>query len=240
MVAKESADSRQRDGAEDDGRGLTEVVEQLGRDVSALLLREAELTAVRNRPAVRRGARDAMAVGVAAVAFGTAFLLANWAAVRALSGLPDWLAPLVLAVAWAIVGGVLVLVLLLRSRESTGWSWWQAFAGGDDAEIVEDRERARDDALQHVRERLKELAAAVAQNAEAMVAAAVVPMAEGIVDVGEDIFEATEEAIEDVVEEIPGAGMVAEVIDFVLIPGRLGIRIMTTILKGPAGDRPRA
>ena len=240
MVAEESPDSRQRDGAEDEGRGLTEVVEQLGRDVSALLLREAELTAVRNRPAVRRGARDAIAVGVAVVAFGTAFLLANWAAVRALSGLPDWLAPLVLSVAWAIVGGVLVLALILRSRESTGWSWWHAFVGRDDVEIVEDRERARDDALQHVRQRLEELAGAVAQNAEAMVAAAVVPMAEGIVDVGEDILDATEEAFEDVVEEIPGAGLVAEVIDFVLIPGRLGIRIMATVMKGPAGDRPRA
>jgi hypothetical protein len=237
MVAEESPDPRQQDGAEDEGRGLTEVVEQLGRDISALLLREAELTAVRNRPAVRRGARDAIAVGVAVLAFGTAFLLANWAAVRALSGLPDWLAPLVLGLAWAIVGGVLVLALLLRSRESIGWSWWHAFVGRDDVEIVEDRERARDDALQHVRERLEELAGAVAQNAEAMVAAAVVPMAE---DVGEDILDATEEAFEDVVEEIPGAGLVAEVIDFVLIPGRLGIRIMATVMKGPTGDRPRA
>ena len=239
MVAEKSPGSRQRDGAEDDDRGLTEVVEQLGRDVSAPLLREAELTAVRNRPAVRRGARDAMAVGVAAVAFGTAFLLSNWAAVRALSGLPDWLAPLVFAVAWAIVGGVLMLALLLRSRESTWWSWWHAFARGDDVEIVEDRERARDDALQHVRERLEELAGVAAQNAEAMVAAAVVPMAEGVV-VDEDILDATEEAFEDAVEEIPGGGLVAEVIDFVLIPGRLGIRIMTTVMKGPTGDRPRA
>ena len=78
---------------------MTELTEQLGRAVGALLQREVELSAARNRPALRRVALAA----VAAVAFATAFALANWAAVRSLdSVLPGWAAPLVLAGAWLI------------------------------------------------------------------------------------------------------------------------------------------
>ena len=59
------------------------------------MLREAELAAARHEADVRRAGRDATAAAIAAVALGTAFLLANWAAVRGLSGsLSGWRAPL--------------------------------------------------------------------------------------------------------------------------------------------------
>ena len=222
------------------GRDLAELLEQLGRDMSALMLREAELGAARNRPAFRRTARDAITAGAAAVAFATAFLLVNWAVVRALSGLPGWLAPLVPAAFWAIVGGGLVWALRRRPRETTGWSWWQVFGQSD--EIVGDRERARDDALHAVRGRLEELAAAFAREAEAFAHSSVEPLADDIVDVGQDLIgevaeellEEADEMLDDVVEELPGGSLVGQAVDFALIPGRLRVRIITTVLKGDA------
>ena len=68
----------------DDQRSLMELVERFGRDSSVLVLREAELAGARHETDVRRAGRDATAAAVAAVALGTAFLLANWAAVRGL------------------------------------------------------------------------------------------------------------------------------------------------------------
>jgi hypothetical protein len=232
--------SAHADEAEEGGRRLAELLEQLGRDMSALMLREAEVGAARNRPAFRRTARDAITVGAAAVAFATAFLLVNWAVVRALSGLPEWLAPLVPAAVWAIVGGGLVWALRRRPRETTEWSWWQVFGRSD--EIVEDRERARDDALHAVRETLDELATTFARDAKAYVGSSIEPLADEIVDVGEDLvaevaeelLEEADESLDDVVEDLPGGSLVGQVVDFVLIPGRFGVRVMTTVLKGNA------
>ena len=235
MVAEESPTRASSTGPDED-QGLTEVVEQLGRDVSALLLREADSPPFAIVRQYAR-ARDAIAVGVAVVAFGTTFLLANWATVRALSGLPDG-GPLVLSVAWAIVGCVLVLVLILHSRESTGSSWWHAFVGRDDVEIVEDA-NARERCPPACAPAAGEARGATATNAEAIVAAAVVPIARHR-QRRRGRSRRYEAAFEDVVEKIPGADLVAEVIDFVLIPGRLGIRIMATVMKRPAGERPRA
>ena len=59
-----------------------ELVERFGGDVSALALREGELTAARHETEVRLAGRDVAATSLAAVALGTAFLLANWAAVE--------------------------------------------------------------------------------------------------------------------------------------------------------------
>ena len=97
-------------------------------------------------------------------------------------------------------------------------SAWSLVAGGN--EVVRDRERARDEAQQTVRERLEELAAGLADEAEARIASAVVPVAGSIVDAGEDILEASEEAIEDLVEEMPGGSLVGQAVDLVLLPGR--------------------
>jgi hypothetical protein len=224
--------SDQHEGAAEDRPSLTELAERLGRDVGVLLQREAELSAARNRPALRRLA----AAAVAAVAFATAFALANWAAVQALdSELPGWAAPLVLAGAWLVLAGVLVAVLSRGSGESAGVSAWSLVAGGD--EVVRDRELARDEAQQTVRERLEELAAGLADEAEARIASAVMPVAGSIVDAGEDILDASEEAIEDMVEEMPGGSLVGQAVDLVLLPGRWSLRVMTTALKGSSdGD----
>ena len=94
---------------------VTELLEQIARQLSALAFYETRAAAIRHEPELRRAARDIAAGIGAAVAFLTAFALANAAAVYGLStALPDWAAALALAVAWAAGGTVLVLYLRAR------------------------------------------------------------------------------------------------------------------------------
>jgi Putative Actinobacterial Holin-X, holin superfamily III len=234
-VTPETAEADQevdeKEGAAEERLGVTELAERLGRDVGALLQRELELSAARNSPALRRTARTIVAWSVAGIAFATAFALANWAAVQALDAvLPGWAAPLVLAAAWAVLGGALVATMLLRSPESAGVGWWSVLTNGEG--VVAECERARDQAQHVVHETLGELAAAVGREAEARIASAVVPIAGGIVDAGEDLVEGADEMLEDVVEDLPGGSLVGQAVDLVLLPGRWSLRIVTTALKG--------
>src|SRR5262245_16093987 len=100
----------------------TDLLEQLGRDAGVLAFYETRLAASRHKPELRQGALGIAALAVAAVAFLTAFALANVAAVQALSGeVADWVAPLVLAAAWAGLGLALALVLQARARRARVW-----------------------------------------------------------------------------------------------------------------------
>jgi hypothetical protein len=45
------------------------------------------------------------------------------------------------------------------------------------------------------------------------------------------VLEATEEAVEDLVEQLPEGGVAGQVIDLVLLPGRLGVRVVTTAFR---------
>lgn len=65
---------------------VTELLEQLGREVSGLVFHETRLAASRHKAELRRAARDIAAVLGAALAFLTAFALANAAAVSAVNG----------------------------------------------------------------------------------------------------------------------------------------------------------
>src|SRR6478735_5225577 len=125
------------DGA--DRRWRMELAERFGRDSSVLVLREAELAGARHETDVRRAGRDATAAAVAAVALGTAFLLANWAAVRGLSGsLSGWRAPLLLAAIWLVVAIAVAALPLSRFRHLLSRP----------SPSIEGREQARDDAAQ--------------------------------------------------------------------------------------------
>jgi hypothetical protein len=55
-------------------------------------------------------------------------------------------------------------------------------------------------------------------------------MADDFVETGEDLLESSEEFVEEFVEDIPGGGVVSQVWGIVLIPGRFGIRVATTVL----------
>ena len=62
-----------------------------------------------------------------------------------------------------------------------------------------------------------------------------VPIASGlagsVIDSGDDLIEGADEFVESITEELPGGGVVNQVWDVVLMPGRFGVRLATTVLK---------
>jgi hypothetical protein len=210
---------------------LTDLLIQLGRDVSVLAFCEAQLAASRNMPEVRRAARDLAAAFVAGIAFLTAFVFANVAGMLALTTvLAPWLAALVLALAWLAVGAAVAVALMVRAGRVTGWKWWRLFTAGPE-ESLKDLEAATADAEEAVLATLERLAPAITIE----IAAAVMPVAtgavSGVVDVGDDLIEASDDIVEAIAEDLPGGGVVNQMWDVVLMPGRFGLRVATTVLK---------
>jgi small-conductance mechanosensitive channel len=200
-------------------QSVTDMLEQLGHRLSALVFYETRLAAARHRPEVRRAARDVAAALAAGLAFLTAFALANAAAVRALSTeLSPWLASLVLAAAWAVLGVLLALFVRARARRIRAW---------DAAEA----ERARAEAEQAVRETLEQLSPALSKEIALAAVPAAGDMAGGVVDAGEELIESADEIVETLTENVPGGSVVNQMWDVVLVPGRLGIRVATTVLR---------
>jgi hypothetical protein len=220
---------------------VSERAEQVARAAATLSMRGAELAAARRAPELRPVARDVAGLAALALAGITAFGFANWAAASALSTtMADWAAALVLAAAWIAIG-LLVAALFLRGGPlSRNWRRLVAPAAADN---LQERQDAVGEAGRNLREAIDEFGEAVAQAAEQKIAAAVLPLAGGMVEVGEEMVDATDEIIEkadeitDVIEErLPGGIVVNRVVDFVLVPGRFGIRIARSVLK--AGPTP--
>jgi Putative Actinobacterial Holin-X, holin superfamily III len=194
---------------------VTDLLAQLGRDIAALVFYESRLTAARHEPELRRAARDVAASAGVVVSFLTVFLLANTAALLGLATVVSaWLAALVLAAAWAFLGIVLALALWVRAKRLS--------RGGP--ETVEE---ARDQAEEAVRATLEQLSKAITKE----IALAAVPMAGDFVDVGGDLIESADEIVDAITDELPGGGVVNQVWDIALAPGRFGIRVATTVLK---------
>jgi Putative Actinobacterial Holin-X, holin superfamily III len=194
---------------------VTDLLAQLGRDGAALAFYESRLTARRHEQAIRRTVRDVVTAAVALTALLAAFVLVNTAAVLALATAVDpWLAALALAAAWALVGVVLALALLARARRA---------AKGDPRTVEEAREQAE----QAVRATLERLSVALTKE----IAIAAVPMAGGVVEAGEDLLETADDIVDAATDELPAGGVVNQVWDVVLAPGRLGFRVATTVLK---------
>jgi hypothetical protein len=229
VVVDEGLETEALDEAEDET--VTELFVELGRDLSVLGLCEAQLTASRHMPEVRRAARDLAAAVITALAFLTAFVFVNVAAYLGLSSaVAPWLAAVILAVVWLALGGLLAVALAVRAGRVTGWSWWRVLRDGRQ-ESLEDLERARDEAEAAVRATIERLAPAITVE----IAAAAVPiagdMAEGVVDVGSDLLEASDDMVESIAEDLPGGGVVNQMWDVALMPGRMGVRVATTVLK---------
>ena len=215
----------------DETQSVNELLVHLGRDVSVLVFCEAQLATSRNMPEVRRAARDIAGALVAAIAFLAAFVFANVAALQALSTvLSGWLAALVLSAAWIVLGASLLLALMVRAGHVTGWKWWRVFSAGPE-ETLKELEQARADAEQAVRDTLERLAPAISIE----IATAAVPiagdMASDVVDAGQDILETSDEMVEGIAEDLPGGGVVNQMWDVVLMPGRFGLKVATTVLK---------
>jgi len=219
-------DETAEEGAE--SPSANELLFQLGHDVAVLAVCQAELQASRNMPAVRRAARDLAATLIAVLALLTAFAFVNVAAFEGLSGTVEpWAAALILGGVWLLIGGVLVFALLVRAGRATGWHWWRVFSAGRD-ETLKDLERARAEAEQAVRDTLGRLAPVVAVE---LASASMPAAASSIVDAGEEILENTDEFLEAMVEELPGGSVVNQVWAIVLMPGRFGLKVATTVLK---------
>jgi hypothetical protein len=211
------------EGAEAERPSVAAALDELGRDTRALVRAELVYTASEHAPELRRSVRDVGAALLVVLVGLTTFALANWAAVLALSQVASgWRAPLLLAAGWAVVGVALALALGVRLSHLLGLQW--------SPDAPSERE-ARDAAQARVRESIERLGGALALEAEHRIAEAVVPAAGDIMEVGEDVLEATEEAVEDLVEQLPEGGVAGQVIDLVLLPGRLGVRVVTTALK---------
>lgn len=215
---------------------LTELLAALGRDISVLASCEVRLAISRNLPEVRRAARDIAAAVFVAIAFATAFVFVNVAALSGLSrAMSWWLAALVLAAVWICIGTTLLAALMVRAGRVTGWKWWRVFTAGPE-EDKEDLERARAQAEQAVYDTLGRLAPVITVE----IASAALPvaggMASGVVDVGDDLLEASDDIVESLAEDLPGGSIVNQVWDVVLMPGRFGIKIATTVLRRSDAD----
>jgi Putative Actinobacterial Holin-X, holin superfamily III len=110
---------------------LTELIAELGHDVTVLAFLEGQLAVSRNLPEVRRAARDIAAAVIVAIAYATAFAFLNVAAVYGLSRVVSWwLAALILAAVWIAIGTGLLVALSVRAGRVTGWRWWRVFKEG--------------------------------------------------------------------------------------------------------------
>jgi len=211
------------DEAEEPEVPVTEYLEHVGRKASTLVLREVELTTSRHIPELRRAARDLTMVLIVAVSFATAFALANWALVDALSSpLPGWRAPLVVMAIWLAVGALVTVLVLARAGRLLGWHWWRAVAA-DPEETMRERERARDEAEGELRESLQDFAGAVSREAGALIAIAVVPIAGGAAEAGEKVIDAVDDVTDVIEDKVPGGGVINRVADIALKPGRFAL-----------------
>jgi hypothetical protein len=215
---------------------LTELLAELGRDLSGLASCEVQLAISRNLPEVRRAARDIAAAVFVAIAFATALVFLNVAALYGLSrAMSWWLAALVLAAIWIGVGTALLVALMVRAGQVTGWKWWRVFTAGPE-ESREGLERARTEAEQAVYDTLGRLAPVVTVE----IASAALPlaggMASGVVEAGDELLEASDDIVESIAEDLPGGSVVNQVWDVALMPGRFGIKIATTVLKRGDAD----
>jgi Putative Actinobacterial Holin-X, holin superfamily III len=227
-VAESAAEDEE---AEDEAPSVTELLVRLGRDVSVLVFCETHLAAARNLPEVRRAARDVAGALVAGLALLTAFVFANVAAFHGLTTVVSpWLAALILCLVWLALGVALVTLLMIRAGRVSGWQWWRVFRAGRE-ESLDDLGRARASAEQAVRETLALLAPALTVEIAAASVGVAGDVADDVVEAGEDLLESSEDFVEELAEDIPGGGVVSQAWRIVLTPGRLGIRVATTVLR---------
>jgi hypothetical protein len=198
---------------------VTDLFAQLSRQASVLAFYETRLAASRRKEEIRRAAGHIAALLIVVVAFVTAFALANVAAFHGLSTvMSDWVAALVLAAAWAAVGAVLALILRARAKRVIGLT-------------EKDAEEARAEAEQAVRDTLERLTPALSKEIALAALPAATGVASGVVDAGDEVIETVDEMVEELVVDLPGGGVVNQIWDVVLMPGRFGLRMATTVLK---------
>jgi hypothetical protein len=232
------AEGRERADEDEQSGSLSELLEKVGRDMTTLGVREAQVQAARNMPEVRRAVRTGVGLLTVVVALLAAFVFLNVAAFDGLTRvMAAWLAGLVLAGIWLLIAGVLLFGVLEGARR---WLRWILFTSPP-KEAMDELESRRDEAAATVQDTLERLGPAIAVQ----IATAAIPsagdlagdVAGGVVDAGDSLIEASDEIVEVITAELPGGGVVNQVWDVVLIPGRFGMRVATTVLGRGRSER---
>lgn len=227
----EAEEAKDEEAKDEEAPSITELLVQLGRDVSVLAFLESQLAASRHLPEVRRTTRDLAGALIAALAFLTAFAFANVAADHALTKvMSPLLAAAALCALWLVLGIVVTLALMVRAGHVTGWRWWRVFRAGPE-ESLEDLERARDDAEQSVRETIGRLTPAMTVEIASASVGAAGDMAEDVFEAGGDLLDSADDAVEAIAEDLPAGSVVNQVWGVVLMPGRFGVKVATTVLR---------
>ena len=218
------------------------------RDLTECVRLEARLAAASHGPQLRRVGVDALgtlAVGLALIA---AVALINVAILLALAiALPAWAAALILAAAWIVVAAVTAAVIaghgaslgrLLRRGRSTSTDELHAARDRAWQAVQRDLERLAPPLTDRVIDVAVPIAARVAAQMEEDAAGDVVEdVVDDAEDVGRALIKESEEVVEELAEDVPGARIVNTVWDLALLPGRAGIRVVATVLKRPpSGD----
>jgi hypothetical protein len=240
-------------GAARDDAAIREAIQQefaeVRRQIAELVAAQAQIVAATHRRDLRRWALDAAAPAAVTFVLLTAFGLANAGAVYGLASvMPSWAAALVLAGAWVAVGAALTVAIWIRAERGDGLRWWRVFAPQSDNGLAQAR-AARERAEQRLRESLERLAPDLAKEATTaavpiasavatevatgMATGVATEVAGGVVETGGDLLEASGEIVESITEDVPGGGIVNQIWDVVLLPGRVGVRVVTTVLRRP-------
>ena len=209
---------------------------------------EAQLAAASRAPQLRCGGVQALGAVAIGLALMTAFVLINLAILLALAlALPAWTAALILAAAWIAVALVTEAIVarhgsplggVLRRRPAESEDELCAARNLAWQTLQRDLERMAppltDRAIDLATPIAAQLATRIATAAAGDVVEDVVDDAEGI---GRELIDESEEIVEDLAEDVPGAGIANTVRDLALRPGRTGVRMVTTVLKRPpSGD----
>ncbi|MBV9416125.1 MAG: hypothetical protein JO363_14175 [Solirubrobacterales bacterium] len=227
----EDEEPKQEEAKDEEAPSITELLVQLGRDVSVLVFLESQLAASRNLPEVRRMARDLAGTLIVVLAALTAFAFANVAALNALEHVMSTsLAALAICAVWLVIGAVATLALMIRAGHVTGWRWWRVFRAGPE-ESLEDLERARARAEQAVHDTLGRLAPVMTVEIASASVAVAGDVAGDVIEAGGDILESADEAVEALAEDLPAGSVVNQVWGIFLMPGRVGVKVATTVLR---------
>jgi hypothetical protein len=207
---------------------------------------EAQLAAASRGPQLRRGGVQALGAVAIGLALTTAFVLINLAILLALAlAVPAWTAALILAAAWIAVALVTAAIVarhgsplggVLRRRPAESADELRAARNLAWQTLQRDLERM----VPPLTDRAIDLAIPIAAELATRIATAAGDVVEDVVDdaegIGRELIDESEEIVEDLAEEVPGAGIVNTVWDLALLPGRTGVRMVTTVLKRPPSD----
>ncbi len=219
-------------------------LEKFRRDLAEFVRVEVQVAAAARAPQLRRARTAALGGLAGALALGAAIVFVNVAILLAIATvLPAWAAALILAGAWLVVAGVAARIAATRAAPLL------ARIRGDDAGSPDRLQAARDRAWQELQTDIAALTPPLAERTIAIlapIAAGVAArmaiemandvaesVADGVEDVGRDLVEESEEIVEELAEEVPGASIANSVWDLALLPGRTGVRMVTTVLKRP-------